>query len=57
MDEYERLTEVLYLDAKDQYMSGRYIVNITSAVELAALQLAIDFAPYENTEEALDLIQ
>lgn len=57
MEEYERLTEVLYLDAKDQYMTGRYLVDVETALELAALQLAIDFGPYETKEEAFDLIR
>ncbi|KAI1710127.1 FERM central domain-containing protein [Ditylenchus destructor] len=57
LEEYERLTEVLYLDAKDQYLSGRYLVDVGMAVELAALQLAIEFGSYENTRDALDLIQ
>ncbi|KAI1704373.1 FERM central domain-containing protein [Ditylenchus destructor] len=56
LEEYERLTEVLYLDAKDQYLSGRYLVDVGMAVELAALQLDIEFGSYENTRDALDLI-
>ena len=48
---------MLYLDAKDQYLSGRYLVDVGMAVELAALQLAIEFGSYENTADALDLIQ
>uniref|UniRef100_A0A915CY78 FERM domain-containing protein 8 n=1 Tax=Ditylenchus dipsaci TaxID=166011 RepID=A0A915CY78_9BILA len=56
IEEYERLSEVLYLDAKDQYMSGRYLVDVDVALELAALQLAVDFGPYESSEETLELI-
>lgn len=45
------------MDAKDQYMSGRYLVDVEAAIELAALQLAIDFEPFDNRNKALDLIE
>ncbi|KAE9556628.1 hypothetical protein FO519_000034 [Halicephalobus sp. NKZ332] len=57
--DYERIVDILYLDAKDQYLSGRYLVNVDEALELAALQMAIDYDPYEqgNDEEAFDLVR
>ncbi|KAI6212897.1 FERM domain-containing protein [Aphelenchoides besseyi] len=55
-DEYERLTEVLYFDAKDEYMTGRYVVDVATCVKLAALQLAIEHGPRDKNEEASELI-
>jgi len=56
LDLYERLTEVLYLNAKDEYLTGRYLVDMETALELVGLQLAITYGPYESNEEALELI-
>uniref|UniRef100_A0A914I9M6 Uncharacterized protein n=1 Tax=Globodera rostochiensis TaxID=31243 RepID=A0A914I9M6_GLORO len=43
-ERYERLTEVLYLNARDEYLSGRYLV-------------AIEFGTYSgDLEDALDLL-
>ena len=53
------MTEVLYLDARDEYLSGRYPVEIETALKLVGLQLAIEFGPYDESsslEETLDLI-
>lgn len=56
-DEYERLTEVLYLDAKDEYVSGRYLVDLETSARLAALQMAIEYTLYEREEDAEDLLK
>lgn len=54
---YEQLANVLYLHARDEYLSGRYLVKIEVALELVGLQLAIEFGPFNgNVDEALDLI-
>uniref|UniRef100_A0A183BJL3 FERM domain-containing protein 8 n=1 Tax=Globodera pallida TaxID=36090 RepID=A0A183BJL3_GLOPA len=56
-ERYERLTEVLYLHARDEYLSGRYLVNIETALELVGLQMAIEFGTYNgDLEDALDLL-
>ncbi|KAI6229802.1 FERM domain-containing protein 8 [Aphelenchoides fujianensis] len=55
-DEYERLTEVLYFDAKDEYMGGRYVVDVNTCVKLAALQLGIEHGPQDNEEDPMELI-
>uniref|UniRef100_A0AC34QBA5 FERM domain-containing protein n=1 Tax=Panagrolaimus sp. JU765 TaxID=591449 RepID=A0AC34QBA5_9BILA len=56
--DYEKIVEILYLDAKDQYMLGRYLVDVPTALELAALQIAIDYEPYEDghDDEAFELV-
>jgi hypothetical protein len=51
------LTELLYDDAKDEYMGGRYIVDIPECVKLSALQLAIDHGPHETEEDSFELVQ
>ena len=57
VEKYERLTEVLYLHARDEFLSGRYPVDIETTLELVGLQLAIEFGPYDgNLRETLDLI-
>lgn len=56
-NEYENLTEILYFDAKEEYMSGRYIVDITNCVKVAALQLAIENGPLEKNEDSFEIVQ
>lgn len=63
-NEYENIAEILYICAKDEYMTGRYLVDIQTAVELAALQMAIEFEPYEmnampgeNNEDVIENIR
>ncbi|KAI6189800.1 FERM domain-containing protein [Aphelenchoides bicaudatus] len=55
-DQYERLTEVLYFDAKDEYMTGRYIVDIPTCIKVSALQLAIEDGPLEKNEDAFEVV-
>lgn len=56
-EHYERLTEVLYFDARDEYLSGRYLVDIETALQLVGLQMAIEFGPYSgDLDEAMDLL-
>lgn len=45
-------------------MTGRYLVDIQTAVSLAALQMAIEFGPYEmnsmpeeNNEDVIEIIR
>jgi hypothetical protein len=53
----EGIVDTLYLDAKDEYLSGRYLVDIETALDLAALQILIEYGPYdENDAEILDLV-
>jgi hypothetical protein len=47
----------LYYDAKDEYMTGRCIVDIPGCVKVAALQLAIEEGPLEKNEDAFDAVQ
>lgn len=57
VDKYEQLTELLYFDARDNYLSGRYPVDIETALDLVGLQLVIEFGPYNGkSEDALNLI-
>jgi hypothetical protein len=55
-EEYDALVEVLYVDAKTEFLNGRYLVGVETAVALAALQLAIEFGPCANRTEAVELI-
>ena len=55
--DYERLTEVLYWNAKEEYMNGRYLVDLDTAIKLAALQMAVEFGPYEGDVGAMELIR
>ena len=55
--DYERIVEMLYLDARDHYLCGRYMVSVEDALELAALQMAIDYDPYEQEQEAFNLVR
>ena len=57
LDESERLTEIMYMDAKDEYMSGRYLVDVPTCVKLAGLQLAADFGSFIDANEGNDLIR
>uniref|UniRef100_A0A914YX87 FERM domain-containing protein 8 n=1 Tax=Panagrolaimus superbus TaxID=310955 RepID=A0A914YX87_9BILA len=53
----ENVVDVLYLDAKDEYLSGRYLVDVETALDLAALQILIEYGPYDGKdEEILDLV-
>ncbi|KAL7076358.1 hypothetical protein ACQ4LE_004734 [Meloidogyne hapla] len=57
ISKYEKLAEVLYFDARDKYLSGRYSVDIESSLELVGLQLAIGFGPCNgNYNKMIDLI-
>ena len=57
MGKYEKLAMVLYLHARDEYLSGRYPVDIETALRMVGLQLAIEFGPYNGrVDDALDLI-
>lgn len=49
--------EVLYLDAREEFLTSRYLVDKEKAIELAALQLVIDFGAFTDKETALDLIR
>jgi len=55
--DYEKIVEMLYLDARDHYLCGRYMVSVEDALELAALQMAIDYDPYEQEQEAFNLVR
>lgn len=56
-DEFERLTEVLYLEAKDEFMSGRNLVELDQAIQLAGIQMAIEYNAFESDEDAMDLLK
>jgi hypothetical protein len=57
VQDYEEVVDLLYSDAKDEYLSGRYLVDVEGALELAALQILIEFGPYEEKEdEVMDLL-
>uniref|UniRef100_A0A915MDM2 Adenosine kinase n=1 Tax=Meloidogyne javanica TaxID=6303 RepID=A0A915MDM2_MELJA len=54
---YEKLAQVLYFDARDKYLCGKYSVDIESSLELVGLQLAIEFGPCNgNYNKMIDLI-
>ena len=61
--DYEKIVDILYLDAKDEYLTGRYLVDdVDVALELAALQLLIEEGPFEESkskedESVLNLVQ
>lgn len=58
LNEYERLTEIFYFDAKDEYMSGRNLIfDDKACVKIAALQLAIEHGPLESNESAFEVVQ
>lgn len=58
ISKYEKLAQVLYFDARDKYLSGKFSVAIESSLELVGLQLAIEFGPYNgNDNKIVDLIQ
>jgi hypothetical protein len=55
---YERLTEILYYDAKDEFMTGRYFfVDTKKCVKLSALQLVIENGPLQKGEDAAETVQ
>ncbi|CAD5225895.1 unnamed protein product [Bursaphelenchus okinawaensis] len=54
--ENEELTEILYDDAKDEYLSGRYIVTLEDSKKLAGYMMAIDQGFYTNDQKALDYL-
>ncbi|KAF7634126.1 FERM domain-containing protein, partial [Meloidogyne graminicola] len=57
ISKYEKLAQVLYFDARDKYLSGKFSVAIESSLELVGLQLAIEFGPYNgNDNKIVDLI-
>ncbi|EFO26235.2 hypothetical protein LOAG_02247 [Loa loa] len=46
----EILTEILYRNAKQEVLNGRYICDIDLNIKLAALQMAIDLEPNDNLD-------
>lgn len=53
----ESLTEIFYYDAKDEFMSGRYIVDVQTCVKVSALQLAIENGPLQKGENSFEIVQ
>jgi hypothetical protein len=56
-NESESLTEIFYYDAKDEFMSGRYIVDVATCVKVSALQLAIENGPLLRGENSFEVVQ
>jgi hypothetical protein len=57
VQDYEEVVDLLYSDAKDEYLSGRYLVDVDTALDLAALQILVDIGPFEEKEdEVMDLL-
>lgn len=46
----EILTEILYVNAKQEVLNGRYVCDIELNIKLAALQMAIDLEPNEDLD-------
>ncbi|CAG9534449.1 unnamed protein product [Cercopithifilaria johnstoni] len=46
----EILTEILYRSAKQEVLNGRYVCDIELNTKLAALQMAIDLEPNDDTD-------
>ncbi|CAD5231030.1 unnamed protein product [Bursaphelenchus xylophilus] len=55
-DQFECLTEVLYLHAKDEYLSGRYIVDMEQSRKLAALLMAVEHGTFDKDQEAMEVL-
>lgn len=53
---FPELTEVLYVNARDEYMTGRYPVLREEALRLAGLQMIIDHGAFRSVEDAHELI-
>ncbi|VDK18317.1 unnamed protein product, partial [Anisakis simplex] len=56
-DNNEFLTEILYVSAKEEILRGRYLCDLDTAIHFAALQLAIEYGPYELSEKDLDWLR
>uniref|UniRef100_A0A915BUK1 FERM domain-containing protein 8 n=1 Tax=Parascaris univalens TaxID=6257 RepID=A0A915BUK1_PARUN len=55
-DDYESLTEILYVGAKKEVLAGRYLCDLEMSMRLAALQMAIELGPYDPLEHSADFI-
>uniref|UniRef100_F1L175 FERM domain-containing protein 8 n=1 Tax=Ascaris suum TaxID=6253 RepID=F1L175_ASCSU len=56
-DDYESLTEILYVGAKKEVLAGRYLCDLETSMRLAALQMAIELGPYDPLEHSADFIR
>uniref|UniRef100_A0A914UIZ4 FERM domain-containing protein 8 n=1 Tax=Plectus sambesii TaxID=2011161 RepID=A0A914UIZ4_9BILA len=54
---HEKATEVLFLDARDQVLSGRYMCDFDDALHLAAVDMALTLGPFKETHHTLNYIR
>jgi len=55
-DAYSNLVEILYYDAKEEFMSGRYIIDTKKCIEISALQLLVEYGPLDKGEDPYESV-